>query len=64
MTLVTKQDEQGRTLMVTMHRVNPFIAQAAIHLKEDGYVPASVRQDLLAWENGTLPSQQPLPMPR
>lgn len=50
--------------MVTLRRVNPFIAQAMIHLKEDGHVPASIQQDLLAWENGTLPSQQPLSPPR
>lgn len=64
MTQVAQQESQGHAVMVTLRRVNPFIAQAMIHLKEDGHVPASIQQDLLAWENGTLPSQQPLSPPR
>lgn len=47
----------AKVAIVTVRRKNPFIAQALIHLKEDGYVPFSVQRYLLAWEEGRLPSQ-------
>lgn len=48
---------ETQVIVVTMRRENPFVAMALILLREDGFVPLSVQRDVIAWDNGLMPSQ-------